>query len=75
MFSPVLTVYFYDDVLGFVGTRLIGICHIPLTRYVKISLQTLLDKKLNGELDDIFGFEFNFGTFYTWYKYFRKWHC
>ena len=62
MFSPVLTVYFYDDVLGFIGSRLIGICHIPLKRYVKSSLQRLLEKKINGELDDIFGFNFNFGT-------------
>jgi hypothetical protein len=33
MFTPVLTCYAYDDLFGFMGKRLIGICNISLDRY------------------------------------------
>lgn len=38
MYSPVLTVYVYDHVMGFLGTRLLGIANIPLEPYcIKIA--------------------------------------
>lgn len=35
LYSPVLSVYIYDHILGFIGSRLVGICHIPLEKVVK----------------------------------------
>jgi hypothetical protein len=35
MYSPVLTVYVYDHLMGFLGTRLLGITNIPLEEYCK----------------------------------------
>lgn len=32
-YAPVLTVYVYDNLMGFMGTRLIGITNIPLLPY------------------------------------------
>ena len=32
-FAPVLTVYAYDHVMGFLGTRLLGVANIPLEKY------------------------------------------
>lgn len=32
-YSPVLTVYAYDNVMGFMGTRLLGVANIPLEQY------------------------------------------
>lgn len=54
LFSPVLSVYVYDHVLGIVGTRLIGICHIPLNRYVKIALRMMLQYKREGQIGNVF---------------------
>ncbi len=32
-YAPVLTVYAYDHVMGFLGTRLLGVANIPLEKY------------------------------------------
>lgn len=32
-YAPVLTVYVYDSVMGFLGTRLLGVANIPLKIY------------------------------------------
>lgn len=45
LFSPVLSVYVYDHVLGILGTRMIGICHIPLCNLAKKTLRALLERK------------------------------
>lgn len=34
-FSPVLTVYVYDSIMGFLGKRLVGVANIPLEKYCK----------------------------------------
>ena len=34
-FSPVLTVYCYDNLMGFLGSRLVGVTNIPLGKYCK----------------------------------------
>lgn len=51
LYSPVLSVYVYDHILGFIGTRLVGICHIPLDKVVKRSLQSMLDHRRSGISD------------------------
>lgn len=40
-FSPVLTVYAYDHVMGFLGTRLVGVANIPLEKQCKKVLKRL----------------------------------
>jgi hypothetical protein len=42
-YSPVLTVYAYDNLMGFLGNRLLGIANIPLDKYCKKIL-----KKINS---------------------------
>jgi len=32
-YSPVLTVYAYDHIMGILGTRLLGVANIPLEKY------------------------------------------
>ena len=54
LFSPVLSVYIYDHALGLIGTRLIGMCHIPLNRYVKIALKQMLEYKREGRIAKFF---------------------
>jgi hypothetical protein len=34
-YAPVLTVFFYDNLMGIFGTRLVGICNIDLRSYVE----------------------------------------
>lgn len=51
LYSPVLSVYVYDHVLGFIGERLIGICHIPLQKVVKKALKKMLERKNSGNID------------------------
>lgn len=34
-YSPVLTVYVYDNIMGILGTRLVGVTNIPLEKYCK----------------------------------------
>ena len=34
-FSPVLTVYIYDTIMGFMGERLVGVANIPLYVHCK----------------------------------------
>lgn len=45
LYSPVLSVYVYDHVLGLIGTRMIGICHIPLSKIVKRTLRGFLERR------------------------------
>lgn len=40
-YSPVLTVYAYDHVMGFLGTRLLGVANIPLEKYCRKVLASL----------------------------------
>lgn len=35
IYAPVLTVYVYDNKMGFLGDRLVGVVNIPLKRYCK----------------------------------------
>jgi hypothetical protein len=37
-YAPVLTVYVYDNIMGILGTRLVGVTNIPLEKYCKIML-------------------------------------
>ncbi|CAI2384461.1 unnamed protein product [Moneuplotes crassus] len=45
LYSPVLSVYVYDHILGLIGTRLIGISHIPLSSIVRKTLRGFLERK------------------------------
>ena len=57
MYSPVLTVYVYDHVMGFLGTRLLGIANIPLEPYcIKIA------NKLKGSMNAFGGGALGGGT-------------
>lgn len=40
-FSPVLTVYAYDNVMGFMGSRLLGVTNIPLEKYCRKVLKNM----------------------------------
>jgi len=40
-YSPVLTVYAYDNVMGFLGQRLLGVANIPLERHCEKILSSL----------------------------------
>jgi len=40
-YAPVLTVYAYDHVMGFLGTRLVGVANIPLEKYCRKVLESL----------------------------------
>ena len=40
-YAPVLTVYAYDHVMGFFGTRLLGVANIPLEKYCAKVLKKL----------------------------------
>jgi hypothetical protein len=40
-YSPVLTVYIYDTVMGFLGTRIVGVTNIPLLPYCEQVLNSL----------------------------------
>lgn len=40
-YSPVLTVYVYDHVMGFMGTRLVGVANIPLEKFCRKVLDKL----------------------------------
>jgi hypothetical protein len=43
-YAPVLTVYVYDNLMGFMGSRLVGVTNIPLEKYVIQALE--MRKKL-----------------------------
>lgn len=51
LYSPVLSVYVYDHVLGLIGTRMIGIWNIPLGNVVKKALRGFLDRRRVGYED------------------------
>jgi hypothetical protein len=34
-YAPVLTVYAYDNMMGILGTRLLGVANIPLEKWCK----------------------------------------
>jgi hypothetical protein len=38
-YAPVLTVYVYDNLMGFLGSRLVGVTNIPLEQYVIAALK------------------------------------
>ena len=38
LYSPVLTIYVYDHVMGFIGRRLLGICNVDLSEIVTLKL-------------------------------------
>ena len=40
-YAPVLTVYAYDSVMGFLGSRLLGVANIPLEKYCRKVLKAL----------------------------------
>ena len=40
-YSPVLTVYVYDNLMGFLGTRLVGVANIPLEKYCQKVIQSM----------------------------------
>lgn len=40
-FSPVLTVYVYDNMMGILGSRLLGITNIPLVSYCEKVLESM----------------------------------
>lgn len=40
-YAPVLTVYIYDNYLGILGSRLLGVTNIPLSKYC----EQILEKK------------------------------
>ena len=40
-FSPVLTVYCYDNLMGFLGNRLVGVTNIPLEKFCKKLLKKM----------------------------------
>lgn len=61
LYSPVCSVYVYDHVLGFIGSRLIGICHIPLDKVVKQCLKEMLERNPNRDVDIRFDNVVRFG--------------
>jgi hypothetical protein len=40
-FSPVLTVYAYDNLMGFLGSRLVGVTNIPLEKYCRRAVEKI----------------------------------
>jgi len=40
-YSPILTVYVYDNIMGFLGSRLVGVSNIPLEKFCKKVLDKL----------------------------------
>ena len=52
-YSPVLTVYCYDTLLGAFGKRLVGICNIPLEKFCAKILAKLEAKKELGMIEEV----------------------
>lgn len=50
-FSPVLTVYAYDNLMGFLGNRLVGVTNIPLEKHCKYVLKHM--NNVVGALKDM----------------------